>query len=306
MVGEETLKYHRGGGISAPVAADRAVAALASRQHRVVSRAQLLDAGLSARAIERRLEREWLHRQYDGVYSVGTAKLDRRGRWMAAVLACGPGAVLSHRDAAALWGILPSNRSAIDVTAPTRRRRRGIEVTRRVLPPDETTTLDGIPVTTVARTLLDLAAVESESRLERALSEAERRRLADHTPLTVLFGRHPRAKGIATLKALTPDTTVTRSQLERDFLAFCDRHRIPRPQMNVALLGLTVDAYWPQAHLVAELDGYEFHSDGITFERDRERDRALLLAGIRTTRITWRVMTHKPARLASDLRVLTR
>ena len=174
------------------------------------------------------------------------------------------------------------------------------------LPPDETTTLAGIPVTTVARTLLDLAAVETEDRLERALSEAERRLLADHTPLTELFRRHPRAKGIATLRGLTPDATVTRSRFERDFLVFCDRHRIQSPQMNIALLGFTVDAYWPHANLVAELDGYDFHSTRRPFEQDRERDRALLLAGITTTRITWRVMSRKPRKLAADLRALTR
>ena len=286
---------------------DRAVVALAAGQERVVSRSQLLDAGLSRRAIARRVERGWLHRQHHGVYSVGTPNLTRRGRWMAAVLAAGPGAVLSHRDAAALWGILPSNRRLIEVSVPGRRRpREGLEIRSAILPPDETTTLDGIPVTTVARTLLDLAAVESQDRLERALSEAERRGLADHTPLIELFERHPHAKGIAALKGLAPDTTVTRSQFERDFLAFCARHRIPRPQMNVALHGFTVDAHWPHADLVAELDGYDFHNGRVPFERDRARDRALLVAGIRTTRVTWREMTRRPKQLATDLHALTR
>ena len=288
------------------MAADRALADVAARQHRVVTRAQILAEGLSDRAIARRVARGWLHRQYDGVYSAGTARLDRRGRWMGAVLACGPGAVLSHRDAAALWGILPSNRAAFEVTAPTTRRRAGIELTRRTLPPDETTTLDGIAVTTVARTLLDLAAVETRERLARALSEAERRRLADRTPLDELFVRHPHSKGIATLRDLTPDTTVTRSRFERDFLAFCARHRIPRPQMNVALHGFTVDAFWPHANLVAELDGYDFHRGRKPFESDRERDRILLVAGVSTTRITVRQMTRTPQRLAADLRTLTR
>lgn len=286
--------------------ADLRATAVAAAQQRVVTRAQLLDVGLTGRAIERRKERGWLHLQYDGVYSVGTARLDRRGRWMAAVLACGPHAILSHRDAAALWGILPSNRAPIEVTAPRQRRRPGIDAYRRVLPPDEVTTLDGIPVTTVARTLLDLAAVETAPRLERALNEAERLRLADHTPLTVLFERHPRSKGIATLKGIAITETVTRSQFERDFLAFCDRHHIARPQMNVVIGAFTVDAHWPHANLVAELDGYEWHYGRAPFEADRERDRALLLAGIRTTRITWRQMTRKPRKLATDLRALTR
>lgn len=226
---------------------------------------------------------------------------------MAAVLAVGPGAVLSHRDAAALWGILPSNRRLIEVSAPRRRRaREGVEIRKADLPPDEITTLDGIPVTTVARTLLDLAAVETEARLGQALGEAERRRLADRTPLTELFRRRPRSKGIATLRALVPDTTVTRSQFERDFRAFCERHGIPRPQMNIALHGFTVDAYWAHANLVVELDGYEFHRGRMSFEGDRARDRVLLVAGVRTTRITHRQLTREPRRLARDLRALIR
>ena len=302
-VAEERWKSHRGGAISSEVAADRAVADLAARQHRVVMRPQILAEGLSDRAIARRVARGWLHRQHDGVYSVGTAELDRRGRWMAAVLACGAGAVLSHRDAAALWGILPSNRFAIEVTAPTTRRRAGIEVTRRRLPPDETTTLDGIPVTTVARTLLDLAAVETPARLERALSEAERRRLADHTPLTELFERHPRAKGLATLRSLTPDETVTRSELERRFLTFCRRHGIEKPTMNATVAGLEVDAHWPDAGLVVELDGFAFHSTRRAFDEDRARDRLLTMAAVRVVRVTDR---HLTAQLAADLRTLTR
>ena len=285
------------------MATERAVVALADRQHRVVTRRQLLDEGLSARAIERRIERGWLHRHHDGVYSVGTARLDRCGRWMAAVLACGSGAVLSHRDAAALWGILTSNRFAIEVTAPTRRKREGVDVTRTALPPDETTTLDGIPVTTVARTLLDLAAVESRQRLERALSEAERRRLADHTSLIELFTRHPRSKGIATLRSLTPDETVTRSELERRFVAVCRRHGIPKPQTNATVEGREVDAYWPDHRLVVELDGYAFHSTHRAFHEDRARDRALVLAGLRVVRLTARHLTEQ---LAADLRTLTR
>ena len=280
------------------------MAALAGSQKRLVRRDQLLDAGLSGRAIDRRIERRWLHRQYQGVYSVGTPDLTRSGRWLAAVFAAGPGAVLSHRDAAALWGILPSNRRLIEVSVPGKRRaREGLEIRVASLEPDEITALDGIPVTTVARTLLDLAAVETTSRLERALSEAERRRLADHTPLTELFERHPNAKGIATLRRLTPDETVTRSELERRFLRFCARHHIPKPQMNTALHGLTIDAHWPHANLVAELDGFAFHSSHRAFHEDRERDRVLAVAGITVIRITAR---HLDAPLAADLRTLTR
>ena len=279
------------------------MADLAARRHRVVTRAQILAEGLTDRAIARRVARGWLHRQHDGVYSVGTARLDRRGRWMAAVLACGPGAVLSHRDAAALWGILPSNRAAIEVTAPSLRRREGVEVYRRRLAPDEITEVDGIPVTSVARTLLDLAAVESPRRLQRALNEAERLRLLDHTTLTEQFQRHPRAKGIATLRHLAPDETITRSDLERRFLAFCDRHGIPKPHTNATVEGLEVDAYWPHAKLVVELDGFAYHSSHRAFHEDRERDRRLTMQGVRVIRVTTK---HLDKTLARDLRALTR
>ena len=223
---------------------------------------------------------------------------------MAAVLAAGPGAVLSHRDAAALWGILPSNRRLIEVSVPGKRRaREGLEIRVASLPPDETTTLDGIPVTTVARTLLDLAAVETTPRLQRALNEAERLRLADRTPLTELFARHPNAKGVATLRRLTPDDTVTRSELERRFLAFCDRHGLPKPRMNTTIAGIEVDAYWPQHDLVVELDGFAYHSSHRAFHVDRERDRALTVRGLRVVRVTAR---HLDLDLAADLRALTR
>src|SRR3954469_24186100 len=147
--------------------ADALIAALADRQHGVVARRQLVALGLSARAIEHRLERGRLHLLHRGVYAVGHRVLSQRGWWMAAVLAAGPGAVLSHRSAAALWGIRPTARARIEVTTPKRLHSRpGLHAHCAVLPPDEMTTYQGIPVTTAPRTLLDLAAVIPSNELD--------------------------------------------------------------------------------------------------------------------------------------------
>lgn len=286
-------------------AADLAVSRLARRQKRVLTTAQLIAAGLTERAIARRVERGWLHRLHHGVYSVGTPDLPREGRWLAAVFAAGPGAVLSHRDAAALWALLPSSRTRIEVTAPKRRRPRdAIEIHVARLPADEITVVDGIPVTTVARTIFDIAAVEPPRRVERAADTAERRGLAGLLSVADLLARHPRRPGAGTLRELAFDATVTRSAFEEAFRTFLARHGLPRPQMNAWVAGCEVDAYWPHARLVVELDGYEFHRTRGSFEADRLRDRALLLAGIRVVRITWRQLSRAPQRVAADLRAL--
>src|SRR4051812_6421864 len=169
--------------------ADEAVAALAERQHGVVSRSQLTELGLGRGAINRRIQRRRLHVVHRGVHAVGHRRLTMRGRWMAAVLAAGPGAVLSHRDAAALVRLRPSARGLIEVSAPRRCRRPGIQTHVVCLPPDEVTTHEGIPVTTVARTLVDLAAVLPPPRLKRVVEQAEFLRLADDTSLDALLAR---------------------------------------------------------------------------------------------------------------------
>jgi very-short-patch-repair endonuclease len=296
--------FHRGGGRVDTSVADRAVARLAEAQHGVVTRPQLLGAGLSSRAIERRSERGWLHRIHQGVYAVGHPRLTRDGRWMAAALACGPGAVLSHRDAAALWALLPSARATIDVTVPKRRRApTGIQPHHQRIEPDEITTVAGIPTTTVARTLLDLAAVETQDRFERALDEAERRGLGDNPSLADLDQRYGPRRGRRKLHKARPDTTFTRSELEREFLKFLKVHGISQPQTNVTVLGYEVDAYWPDHNLVVELDGFAFHATRRSFDHDHERDRKLMRAGLRPLRIT---ATQLSAETASDLRALTR
>lgn len=198
---------------------DRLIARLAECQGGVVSRAQLIEAGLTRNAIGHRLKRGRLHPVHRGVYAVGHRLLSADGRWMAAVLTSGPGAVLSHRSAAALWRIRQSTRSAAEVTTfQASHPRPGVERHRGHLAADEVTALRGVPVTTVPRTLLDLAVVVGRRDLERAMNDAEVRRLTDPLALEDLLGRYPRRRGVAAVKAILQagrlGSTVTRSELE--------------------------------------------------------------------------------------------
>jgi very-short-patch-repair endonuclease len=267
---------------------DAEVAALAARQHGVVARRQLLGLGLAAGAIDRRIEHGRLHPLHPGVYAVGHRIVSQHGRWMAAVLACGPRAVLSHRSAAALWNIRGTTKSRIDVTVPSDLRRRpGLHPHCAVLPPDEITTHDGIPATTPARTLLDLAAVVPRQTLERALDEAEILRLpGPHT----LLDRYPRRRGTKNLRALLREArnpTPTRNDFEGRLLTLLDDHGLPRPATNTIIEGKEVDAVWREVKLIVELDGFATHGTRRAFERDRRRDRQLHAAGWRVVRLTW-------------------
>jgi very-short-patch-repair endonuclease len=282
---------------------DELIAALAERQHGVVGRVQLVALGLSHRAIDGRVAAGRLHAVHRGGYAVGHRRLTREGRWMAAVLACGPGAALSHRDAGALWDLSATDRRGIEVSTPRHRRdRAGIEIHRARLEPDETTIHEGIPVTTVARTLLDLAAVLPRHRLKRVVEQAEILRLADRTSLDALLARYPRRQGTAALREMRRAVpTLTRSELERRFVAFLDAHDLPRPRVNAVVEGFEVDFHWPDQRLIAELDGRAAHDTVTAFERDRARDRALQAAGWRVVRITWHQLHDEPARIAADL-----
>jgi very-short-patch-repair endonuclease len=292
---------------------DEEIAALATRQHGVVSRAQLYSLGLGRRAIEHRLETGRLLSMHRGVYAVGHKKVSRRGRWMAAVLAAGPDAVLSHRDAAALWGVRPCNRARIEVTVPRpQRSRAGIQVHNAPLPADETTVIEGIPVTTVPRTLLDLAAVVDRQQLERALEQAEAQRLTDPVSLDELLQRYPGRRGSRKLaKARARGARgITRSKLEERFQALLDEAVLPRPELNapIELNGrqFEADCVWRKQRLIVELDGRAWHDTRQAFERDRERDRLLQAAGWRVVRITWRQLRDDPQAVARDLRRLLR
>jgi len=216
---------------------------------------------------------------------------------MAAVLATG--GVLSHRSAGALWSIRPWQ-GRIELTIPRNRRNQaGLLLHRAVLAEDETTTHDGIPTTTPARTLLDLAGVLPRHQLQQALNEAEIRRLPGPR---ALLDRHPTKKGTGALRTAAPPTH-TRSDLEVRFIAFLTSRRFPTPQTNVLIEGIEVDAAWPHHRLIVELDGYSFHHTRAAFEADRRRDRKLAAAGWTVVRVTWRDL-DEPEQLAEELRAL--
>jgi Protein of unknown function (DUF559) len=229
---------------------------------------------------------------------------------MAAVLAGGEGAVLSHHSTAAALGLITYSGRA-HVTVPTaRRRQQGIVWHSSVLAVDEVDRVNGIPVTTSARTLLDLAATLDRHRLARAIDRAEALRLASPTSLVELIARYPGRRGVAKLRAIINDTQIgfalTRSEFEDRFLAFIDDEELPRPEMNVWLEmrqgWVEADCVWRVARLIVELDGRAFHYSAGAFEGDRARDRALIAAGWRVVRVTWRQLTREPAALSADLR----
>jgi very-short-patch-repair endonuclease len=247
-----------------------------------------------------------------GVYAVGHRALTVEGRWMGAVLACGPGVVLSHRTAGQLWGIVPRSGSIPEVTRPKSCRvRPRIRAHQAVLPSDEVEVEAGIPVTSVARTLFDLAAISTERQLERAINEARVLELTSRLSLPQLLERHPGRRGARKLRALLGSKRpggVTRNDFEELFVAFLDRHGLPRPRLNatLAIRGrfFEPDCVWDEQLLLLELDGREVHGTQQAFERDRERDRILLVEGWRSTRVTWRQLQDEPAVLAADLRLL--
>jgi very-short-patch-repair endonuclease len=284
---------------------ERWLAALATRQHGVVARRQLL-AVLSADAIGRMVRAGRLHPVHRGVYAVGHQVLGPKGRWMAAVLACGEGAVLSHGSAAVAWELRPSGSAWIDVSVPSaagRAKRRPLRIHRTRLHPADVTVLDAIPITTPARTLADLAATLTPRQLERALDEAEILKLLDMRALEDAMTRirNGRKRLRATLNTHTAGTTATRSGLEERFLALCRNHEIPQPLVNQRIQELTVDFLWPATRLVVESDSMEFHGTLRGMERDRRRDAYLARLGYRTLRFTSSQVTREPATVAATL-----
>lgn len=288
---------------------ERALAQLATRQHGVVAYRQLLGLGFGPGAIERRTLSGRLHRLHRGVYGVGRTRVEIEGRWLAAVLACGDGAILSRRSAAALWGLRQSETIEVTVAGRIRPRHPGIVAhTSRDLPDEDRAFRHAIPVTTVARTVLDLAGVVQRSDLERTIEEAERLRLLDLSDLQRLLDRGSRRRGTNLLRQILaeelPGTAATRSHLERRFLMLSERAGLPPPQVNVGVAGLEVDCLWSRQRLVVELDGHTFHRTRAAFERDRARDAVLQLAGFRVLRITHRRLDHEPAAVLDAVRRL--
>lgn len=292
---------------------DHRIAAVAAAQGGTVARRQLLALGLSPSAIDRRVRCGRLHVLYRGVYAVGHRVLGATGRWWAAVLACGEGALLSHWSAAHAYEIRRSAASLVDVTVGRagRVRRAGLRLHyRSPLPDDERTTLAGLPITTPARTVLDLAAAGLRGRrLESVLDRAERERLLDFGEVRALRDRHAGRPGVPALTEVlggyAPGSIATRSVLEELALELCDAHGLARPLVNVMVAGNERDLYWPEAGLVVELDSYAWHRSPAALNADRERDVALTLAGLRHLRFTYaQLTTRRPYVVAALLHAL--
>jgi very-short-patch-repair endonuclease len=281
---------------------DAAIAELAARQSGVVSRSQLIELGVAQGAIEARVRAGRLHVVHRGMYAVGHPRLEADGKRWAAVLALGPGAAVSHATAAAVWDIRATASPVVHVIVPGRggrKRRAGICVHRpSASHADEITTLDGLPITTPARTLLDLAAAGLRGRaLEAALDRAELLRIIDFAEVERLLRRAPTRRGArtwrATLARYVAGTVDTRSRLEDLIVELCDREGIDRPRVNARVEGRERDFFWPRAGLVVEADSYTWHRSPSALDDDRERDAELLLAGYRSLRFTWEQVTRR-------------
>jgi hypothetical protein len=293
---------------------DRAVAAVADCQWGVVERQQLVTHGLSRTAIADRVARKRLRVMYRGVYALGHARLRREGEWLAAVWACGPRAVLSHWDAAAHWGLMPLRGRLIHVTTPLRSGRDPDRTRIRLhrvgtLRAWERTLTDEIPTTTVARTLLDLSAHLRPRAMEETIAHANRLDLFDLLAVRRCLEAHPRQHGAPALRRLLDalegvGTADVRSLLEVIVLQLCDDHGLPEPIANATVEGILVDFFWPAKRLMVEADGYTYHSTPSAFERDRERDQQLTLAGYTVVRFTYKQVTRQPALVRRRLRSL--
>jgi hypothetical protein len=289
---------------------DGALAELTGRQWGVVSLAQLETLGLGPRGVQHRAESGRLRRIHRGVYAIGGAALPREGRHLAAVLACGPGAVLSHTSAAVHWGLLTYDAPRPEVTAPASRAGApGIRLHRsHSLDARDTTEHRGIPVATVAKTLLDVGAHAPTSHLEHALGQALRHELYDQSAIDDILDRHRGRRGTKALRRATAsDPAFTRSELERRFRALCRRAGLPQPLSNVVVADADlhpheVDFLFPAHRLVVETDGWRDHGTRVAFERDRAKDAALVAAGYAVLRFTKRQIADDPETVAARVR----
>jgi very-short-patch-repair endonuclease/predicted transcriptional regulator of viral defense system len=292
-----------------PASVDSTIESAAARQHGVVTRRQLLDRGLSPAAIARRTANGRFRAIHRGVYLVGPTP-PPLAPVMAACLACGPNAVASHRTAANIWDIDPTaprgrGRRPDVAVRSGKRRPNGVRVHRlATLDDDEVTTCHGIPVTTPARTLLDLAAAGARRRtLERVLAEALTRRVVTAGQVRATADRHRGRAGSAHLRTLLDDgrPMLTRSEAEERFLALMRKAEAPRPKTNVRIGDLELDVYWPDERLAVEIDGFQYHESRRSFESDRRRDVRLAGRGIRVVRVTWRQIERAPEALLFSL-----
>jgi len=299
----------RAGGDRDHAAAELALTRFAREHDDIVTTDDLRRFGLGRGAIRHRISIGRLHRRHRGVYAWGSGRVSARGRRRAALLACGSGARLSHMSGIAQWGLLEDHRLIVDVTVPGGGRdRTGIRAhDARDLLPEDLAVRDGLPVTSVARCLADLAG-QYPGRLEEAVREAKRRGWLDVAAVGAQCGRG--RPGTAFLREilrrdLTPEVAA-RSELELRFVRLCRSHGIPLPEVNVWVEGFLVDAFWREERVVVELDGYAFHDTPRDQRRDAARNRALALAGIAVLRYGWVDVTAEAATTASSVIALLR
>lgn len=286
---------------------DSAIAAVAGPQHGVITRDQLLELGLGKEAIAYRQRTGRLHRLHPGVYAVGHRPVSPHAHALASVLACGPGAALSHGSAATLWGLSKHWRTPLEVITRCRRQPARLRVHRsRTLAGKDVTRHYGIPVTTPVRTLLDLADRLTDAGLARAVNDLRLARYLSLADLAELVDRHAATRATKRLRQSLahPERAPTRSEFEDAFLAFAKRHHLPEPQVNTHVAGHEADILFPEHGLVVEVDSYEFHRGRERFEADRDRDADLLAAAIATVRVTWERLSLRPAREAARLHAI--
>jgi hypothetical protein len=285
---------------------DARVAWTAARQHGTISHAQLVDAGLTQSGIDGRVAAGWLHRVHRGVFAVGHPGLTQRGRWQAAVLHGGDGAALSHRSAAASWGIWrDGDRPAVTTGGVDRRGAPGIETHAGRLRPGDTVLVDGIRTTKVARTLLDLAEVLTIEQLVQAIDNATAKRHLRPRLMSSMMRQSRGRRGLKPLKQALlitrPQDVLTRSELERRALRLIARAGLPRPEVNGRLHGYEVDLVWRDAGLVVELDSREHHGTDVALDRDTRRTTNLTARGWTVLRFTWRQVVNDPRWVVESL-----
>ncbi len=291
-------------------APDRGIARLAARQHGVVTVLQLLAIGLTRKAIRHRVATGRLHPVHRGVYLVGHAVMPPLAAETAAILASGDGTDLSHHSAAALWILRPASPAEVFVTVAGRNpgRRPGVHVHRvRYLDPADRTRRHGLPVTTPARTVLDLAAVSSPREAERAYGEAWTRRLLTDAHLLDAVGRAPRHRGaraVRTILEAQEEPPMTQREAEDRMLALVRQADLHGFETQRPVQGHTVDFLWRDQRVVVEVDGYRYHSDRRRFESDRRRDANLQAHGYAVLRVTWRQLRREPLFVAARLAAL--
>jgi hypothetical protein len=284
---------------------DHAITTLANRQRGYVRRQQLLALGVTRHEIDYRIKIGRLIPVYAGVYAVGHVPTLPQDRAFGALLACGPKAALSHATAAAAWGVYKRWQAPFHVTAQTVHTRNGIVVHRAALTRRDKTVQLGLPVTSRARTILDIAPRLSDKALTRAVNDLRRPGHLHLADLADVLARFPRSPGARRLLPLVERSAgPTRSEFEDAFFAFCERFGLPEPLLNVRINGHEVDAYFPEHRLIVELDGWDFHSSRQSFIGDRDKDTDMLVVGLETVRITWERLHDAPEREARRLHAI--